>query len=122
MILFLDNYDSFVYNLYQLIGNEYPDIEVVRNDALTLEEIEVKKPAALVISPGPGRPDQAGICLSAIRRFAGRIPIFGVCLGEQSICEAFGARITYAKCLMHGKSSLVYTEPDSVLFLSLIHI
>lgn len=116
MILFLDNYDSFVYNLYQLIGNEYPDIEVVRNDALTLEEIEAKKPAALVISPGPGRPDQAGICLSAIRRFAGRIPIFGVCLGEQSICEAFGARITYAKCLMHGKSSLVYTEPDSVLF------
>ncbi|WP_434309020.1 anthranilate synthase component II [Hominifimenecus sp. rT4P-3] len=116
MILFLDNYDSFVYNLYQLIGTEYPDIEVVRNDALTLEQIAEKKPEALVISPGPGRPDQAGICLSAIRTFAGKIPILGICLGEQAICEAFGATVTYAKQLMHGKSSLVYAEPDSVLF------
>lgn len=87
MILLIDNYDSFSYNLYQLIGSLRPDVQVARNDALTLEEIERLGPEAIVLSPGPGRPAGAGICVPAVRRFAGRIPILGVCLGHQAICE-----------------------------------
>ena len=97
MILLIDNYDSFSYNLYQLIGSVYPDIRVIRNDDCTVDEIEAMQPAALILSPGPGRPEDAGICIPAIRYFAGRIPILGVCLGHQAICEAFGGTVTYAK-------------------------
>lgn len=116
MILLIDNYDSFVYNLYQLIGSITPDIKVVRNDGCTLEEIEAMAPEAIVISPGPGRPEDAGIILSVIEHFTGKIPILGVCLGHQAICSALGGVVTYARELMHGKTSMIHTEPDSVLF------
>lgn len=116
MILLIDNYDSFVYNLYQLAGSIRPDIKVVRNDALTLQDIEQMQPDAIIISPGPGRPEDTGICLDAIRYFAGKIPIFGVCIGLQAICTAFGGAVSYAKELMHGKTSLTTAEPDSILF------
>ena len=91
MILLIDNYDSFSYNLYQLIGSVNPDVQVVRNDAVSLEEIEKMAPEAIVLSPGPGRPEDAGICIPVIKEFAGKIPILGVCLGHQSICEALAA-------------------------------
>lgn len=116
MILLIDNYDSFVYNLYQLIGSITPDIKVVRNDACTLEDIKAMAPEAIVISPGPGRPEDAGIILNVIEHFTGKIPILGVCLGHQAICSALGGVVTYAKELMHGKTSIIDTEPDSVLF------
>jgi anthranilate synthase component 2 len=116
MILLIDNYDSFSYNLYQLIGGIRPDLKVVRNDACTVEEIRALRPEALFLSPGPGRPADAGICEAAIRALAGEIPIFGVCLGHQAICEAFGGEISYAKQLMHGKVSQITPEPDSRLF------
>ena len=116
MILLIDNYDSFSYNLYQLAGSLEPDIRAIRNDACTPEEIESMKPEALLLSPGPGRPEHAGVCIPAVRRFAGRIPILGVCLGHQAICEAFGGTVSYAKELMHGKQRLVYPEKESRLF------
>ncbi|MDR2518274.1 MAG: aminodeoxychorismate/anthranilate synthase component II [Spirochaetaceae bacterium] len=116
MILLIDNYDSFSYNLYQALGSLEPDIRVVRNDALTLAEIVVLRPGYIVLSPGPGRPADAGICEALIRSFAGKIPILGVCLGHQAICEVFGARITYAKTLMHGKSSLISLDASCPLF------
>ncbi len=116
MILLIDNYDSFVYNLYQLIGSLEPDLQVVRNDAVTIPEIQAMAPEALILSPGPGRPEQAGICLEAVRQLAGQLPILGVCLGHQTICQALGATVTYAETLMHGKVSPVYPEPDSLLF------
>lgn len=116
MILLIDNYDSFSYNVYQLAASIQPDIRVVRNDGLTLEEIEELAPSHILLSPGPGRPSEAGICEEVIRRFAGKIPILGICLGHQAICEAFGGRITYAKQLMHGKQSVIKAETDSVLF------
>ena len=101
MILLIDNYDSFSYNLYQLAASVEADIKVIRNDGYTVEEIEKMGPAALILSPGPGRPSEAGICEEAIKRFAGRIPILGVCLGHQAICEVFGGTVTYARELMH---------------------
>lgn len=116
MILLIDNYDSFSYNLYQLAGTVEPDIRVLRNDACTLEEIEAMKPEALLLSPGPGKPSDAGICVPAVRRFAGKIPILGVCLGHQAVCEAFGGTVSYAKELMHGKQRLIYPEGESCLF------
>lgn len=116
MILLIDNYDSFVYNLYQLTGSIFPQIQVKRNDEITLEEIAQRRPEGLIFSPGPGRPDQAGICREAIVRFAGEIPMLGVCLGHQAICEAFGGTVTYAKELMHGKTSEIQVDPQSVLF------
>ncbi len=103
MILLIDNYDSFSYNLYQLIGSIEPDIKVIRNDELTVDEIMELEPQAIVLSPGPGRPEDAGICIPLIQRAAGQIPILGVCLGHQAICAAFGGVITYASELMHGK-------------------
>ena len=103
MIVLIDNYDSFSYNVYQLIGSVEPDIKVIRNDEYTVEEIEAMKPEALILSPGPGKPADAGVCIEAIRYFAGKLPIFGICLGHQAICEAFGGRVSYAKELMHGK-------------------
>ena len=116
MILLIDNYDSFSYNLYQLIGTVEPDIKVVRNDECTLEEIVEMKPEAIILSPGPGRPEDAGICIPVIKEFAGKIPILGVCLGHQSICEAFGGTVSYAKELMHGKKKLMYKTGESQLF------
>ena len=116
MILLIDNYDSFSYNLYQLAAPVEADIKVIRNDGYTVEEIEKMGPAALILSPGPGRPSEAGICEEAIKRFAGRIPILGVCLGHQAICEAFGGTVTYARELMHGKQSKVYQGGRGRLF------
>ena len=119
MILLIDNYDSFSYNLYQLLGSIEPDIRVVRNDELTVTEVAALKPEALVLSPGPGRPADAGICEEAVRALSGTVPILGVCLGHQAICEAFGGVVTYAQQLMHGKSSQAYADPDSPLFYDL---
>ncbi len=116
MILLIDNYDSFSYNLYQLAASVEADIKVIRNDGYTVEEIEKMGPAALILSPGSGRPSEAGICEEAIKRFAGRIPILGVCLGHQAICEAFGGTVTYARELMHGKQSKVYQGGRGRLF------
>ncbi len=116
MILLVDNYDSFSYNLYQLIGSIDPDIKVVRNDKATLDEIEKMDPEAIVLSPGPGRPEDAGICVEAVKAFGKTIPILGVCLGHQAICEAYGAAVSYAKTQMHGKRSDIMLFTDSPLF------
>lgn len=116
MILLIDNYDSFSYNLYQLIGTFDPDIKVVRNDALTVEEIDSLCPAAIVLSPGPGRPEQAGICIECVKRLGCKYPILGVCLGHQSICQAFGAEVSYARELMHGKQCRAFLDKDCELF------
>ena len=107
MILLIDNYDSFSYNLVQMLGQIRPDIRVVRNDAVTIHEIRAMKPDHLVLSPGPGYPESAGILEQAVRELAGELPILGVCLGHQGICEAFGGRIMRAEHLMHGKQSRI---------------
>ena len=112
MILLIDNYDSFSYNLFQLIGEVTPDIKVSRNDKITLEEIEDLNPDAIILSPGPGRPENAGICMDIVKEFHEKIPILGVCLGHQAICAAFGGKISHAKRLMHGKSSKISLEYD----------
>lgn len=114
MILLIDNYDSFSYNLYQLIGSIVPDIRVIRNDEMSPEEIDALGPDAIVLSPGPGRPEDAGVCIDVIRRLGDRYPILGVCLGHQAICAAYGARITYARQLMHGKQSAISMEDDPI--------
>lgn len=116
MILLIDNYDSFSYNLYQLIGTINPDIRVIRNDEMTIREIEKLAPSHIIISPGPGKPVDAGICEEVIDYFKGRIPVFGVCLGHQAICETFGATISYAKKLMHGKMSVADIDTSSKIF------
>jgi anthranilate synthase component 2 len=105
MILLIDNYDSFSYNLYQLIGSLDTDIMTVRNDKLSIKEIRELNPSHIFISPGPGKPEDAGICIEVIKQLKGDIPILGVCLGHQAICCAYGATVTHAKSLMHGKSS-----------------
>lgn len=119
MIIMIDNYDSFTYNLYQMIGTMYPDIKVFRNDAVTIEEIEKLNPEAIIISPGPGYPADAGISIPVIKHFATQIPILGVCLGHQAIVEAFGGKIIKAKQFMHGKSSEISIASNSILFDSL---
>lgn len=116
MIVLIDNYDSFSYNLYQLIGQINPEITVVRNNEKSVKDIEALRPDYLIISPGPGRPADAGICEAAIQYFAGKIPILGVCLGHQAICEVYGGTITYAKELMHGKQSVALLDRRSPLF------
>jgi len=116
MILLIDNYDSFSYNVYQLTASLDPDVKVIRNDEMTVEEIEALAPTHIILSPGPGRPCDAGICEEAVRYFAGRVPILGICLGHQAICEVFGAAITYAAQLMHGKQSVVTLDTESTLF------
>lgn len=116
MIILIDNYDSFSYNLYQLAGSLYPDIKVVRNDAYTVDELAAMKPEAILISPGPGRPEDAGGSIDAIRCFAGVCPILGVCLGHQAICKCFGATVSYAKELVHGKAYDVTLDTESPLF------
>ena len=116
MILLIDNYDSFSYNLYQLIGMIRPDIKVIRNDEMTIAEIEALAPDHIIVSPGPGRPKEAGICEEVIDYFKGKIPIFGVCLGHQAICEAFGGTVSYAKELMHGKQKEIHQIGENQLF------
>lgn len=119
MILLIDNYDSFTYNLYQAVGRLYEDIAVVRNDAITLEEIAKLNPEAIIISPGPAFPAQAGISEAVIRTFSGRVPILGVCLGHQAIAEAFGGTILHAKQPLHGKMSEVHINTDTPIFADL---
>lgn len=116
MILLIDNYDSFSYNVYQLVGSINPDMKVIRNDEMTVAEIEALAPSHIILSPGPGRPADAGICEEVIRHFQGRIPILGICLGHQAICEVYGAAITYARELMHGKQSIASLDNGSKLF------
>ena len=108
MLLMIDNYDSFTYNLVQYFGELGEEVRVYRNDAITLKEIAAMAPARIVISPGPCSPDEAGISVATIKEFAGRIPILGVCLGQQSIGAAFGGAIVHARQLMHGKTSAVH--------------
>jgi len=108
MLLMIDNYDSFTYNLVQYFGELGEDVRVYRNDAITLKEIAAMAPARIVVSPGPCSPAEAGISVATIKEFAGKIPILGVCLGHQSVGAAFGGRIVHAKQLMHGKTSLVH--------------
>lgn len=119
MILLIDNYDSFSYNLYQLIGSLEPDIRVIRNDAMTVEEIAALNPAGIILSPGPGRPEDAGVCIKVVRQLGGRFPILGVCLGHQAICKAFGATVTFARELMHGKQSMAELDTATPLFAGL---
>lgn len=119
MLLLIDNYDSFSYNLYQMCGTIEPDIRVYRNDRITLEEIRKLNPDHIILSPGPGRPCDAGICEDVIREFAGKIPILGVCLGHQAICEVYGGTVTHAKHLMHGKQSMVSLDHSCPLFAGL---
>jgi anthranilate synthase/aminodeoxychorismate synthase-like glutamine amidotransferase len=107
MLLIIDNYDSFTYNIYQAICTMTSDVEVVRNDRITLQGLEEKGISHLVISPGPGRPEGAGISMDAVRAFAGRIPILGVCLGHQTIGQVFGGKVVHADRLMHGKPSMI---------------
>ena len=114
MILLIDNYDSFSYNLYQLIGELNNDIMVIRNDQMTVSEIIKLAPSHIIISPGPSRPENAGICVELIKSVYKSFPIFGVCLGHQAICQAFGATVTYSKKLMHGKSSVISIESNDI--------
>lgn len=116
MILLIDSYDSFSYNLFQLIGEIEPDIKVIRNDEMTVEEIKELNPDHIILSPGPGRPEDAGMIMEAAKTLGKDIPILGVCLGHQAICAAFGAAVTYAKELMHGKQSHVKFDTDCPLF------
>jgi anthranilate synthase component 2 len=119
MILLIDNYDSFSFNLYQLIGTINSDITVARNDGVKLADIVVMRPSHIVISPGPGKPADSGVCEQVIASFAGKIPILGVCLGHQGICEVFGATVSYAKHLMHGKASRITLDTACPLFAGL---
>ena len=114
MILMIDNYDSFTYNLVQYLGELGADLKVYRNDAITLDEIKHLKPQAIVISPGPGRPDDAGVSLDIIKELSGKIPILGVCLGHQCIGQAFGGKIIQAKRLMHGKTSMIEHDRKNI--------
>ena len=116
MILLIDNYDSFSYNLYQYVGEIEPDIKVIRNDELTTDKVRALKPDRIILSPGPGRPEDAGIIIEVVKKLGADIPMLGVCLGHQAICAAFGATITYAKELMHGKQSAVTLDTDTLLF------
>ena len=116
MVLLIDNYDSFSYNLYQLIGAVDPHITVCRNDVVSVAEIEKLTPDHIVISPGPGKPSDAGICVEAVKRFYDKVPILGICLGHQAIFEAFGGTVSYAGSLMHGKASEVTIELKNALF------
>ena len=114
MILMIDNYDSFTYNLVQAFRELGADMQVVRNDQIDVDGIRALAPAALILSPGPGNPDSAGVTLAAIKEFAGKVPLFGVCLGHQSIAQAFGGRIVHAKQLMHGKTSRIHHDGRGV--------
>lgn len=119
MIYLVDNYDSFSYNLYQLIGALREDVRVIRNDAMSVAELAALTPEAVILSPGPGRPADAGICEEIVRELDGHVPLLGVCLGHQAIVEALGGTIDYAKELMHGKSSRIKITPGSRMFADL---
>lgn len=119
MILIIDNYDSFVYNLYQFVGSITPDVRVIRNNEKSMDEIKELHPSHIILSPGPGYPKDAGICEEVILEYGKEIPILGVCLGHQAICEVFGAKITYAKELMHGKQSVVTLDHSNPIFQNL---
>ncbi len=121
MLILIDNYDSFAYNLYQMLGAISPQISVIRNDAHTVEEILALRPSRIVLSPGPGKPSEAGICKELIQKLPQNIPLLGVCLGHQAIFEAFGGTVSYAKELMHGKQSLVQTALPSALLKDMPH-
>ena len=114
MILMIDNYDSFTYNLVQYIEEIGTPVNVVRNDVMDVAQLEALNPAAIVISPGPGGPDDAGVSLEVIRHFSGRVPLLGVCLGHQAIAQAFGGRIIGAQRLMHGKTSTVTSDGEGI--------
>lgn len=116
MIVLIDNYDSFSYNLYQLIGSINPDIKVIRNDEMTVAEIKALNPQYIILSPGPKRPKDAGVCIEVAKQLGDSSKILGVCLGHQSICEAYGATVTYAKQLMHGKQSQCKVDTGDRLF------
>ena len=116
MILLIDNYDSFSYNLVQLCGSIEPDIKVIRNDEMTIDEIRALRPTHLILSPGPCYPKDAGICEEAALKLRGELPILGVCLGHQAICEAYGGKIQHAKELMHGKQDRIKIKNDSPIF------
>ena len=116
MILLIDNYDSFSYNLYQMIGELDPNIKVIRNDEMTAEQIRRLSPEKIILSPGPGRPQDAGVTVEVAQTISKQIPTLGVCLGHQAICQAFGAQIVHAKRLMHGKQSTVTLNSDCALF------
>ena len=119
MILLIDNYDSFSYNLYQLLCAQGVALQVARNDKISLQDIYTLAPSAIIISPGPKSPKDAGICLEAIRTFAPSVPIFGVCLGHQAICEAFGGEVGLAPKLMHGKADMIEIDTTNALFAGL---
>ena len=114
MILVIDNYDSFTYNLVQYLGELGVHLQVLRNDKITLEEIEVKKPEKIVISPGPCTPDKAGISVDVVKKFSGHIPILGVCLGHQSVGQSFGGKIVRASKLLHGKTSEIFHDGKKI--------
>lgn len=116
MILLIDNYDSFSYNLFQLVGAINPEIRVIRNDAMSVNEIDGEKPDAIILSPGPGKPEDAGVCIEVVQKMGSKYPILGVCLGHQSICKAYGATVSYARELMHGKQSQTRLDPECTLF------
>mgnify|MGYP002625278220 FL=1 len=115
MTLLIDNYDSFSYNLYQLVGALGPPVRVIRNDEMTIEEIRALHPDRIILSPGPGRPEDAGITMAAVQ-LGQEVPLLGVCLGHQAICAAFGGTVTYARQLMHGKQSQVTFDRSCPLF------
>ena len=119
MTVIVDNYDSFTYNLYQYVGSIQPDVQVFRNDKITVEELEAMGPERIILSPGPGFPADAGICIPVIRRLSGKVPILGVCLGHQAIGEAFGGKIVHAPVLMHGKSDRMMLDVNCPLFAGL---
>jgi anthranilate synthase/aminodeoxychorismate synthase-like glutamine amidotransferase len=114
MILLIDNYDSFTYNLAQFLGHLGERLEVRRNDQITIDQIAAKKPQRIVISPGPGEPQNAGICIDVIRQFSGKVPILGVCLGHQAIGYAFGGDVVRAPALMHGKTSRIHHDSKTI--------
>lgn len=117
MVLLIDNYDSFSYNLVQLVGElTNGNVKVVRNDEMTIDEIRKLAPSCIILSPGPGKPENAGVCEDVVRYLKGEFPILGVCLGHQSICEVFGAEVTYAKKLMHGKQSEMSVNNNCPIF------
>jgi para-aminobenzoate synthetase component II len=114
MLLLIDNYDSFTYNLYQVLAADGVEVRVVRNDELTLEGLMALKPRQVMISPGPGAPDSAGVSIAAIRHFAGKLPLLGVCLGHQALAEAFGGKVVRAERLMHGKTSPIHHDGKTI--------
>lgn len=116
MILLIDNYDSFSYNLYQMIGEISPDIRVIRNDEMSVAQIRQLQPERIILSPGPGRPEDAGVIIDVVKDLGSEVPILGVCLGHQAICAAYGATITYARELMHGKQSETEFDLSCPLF------